>query len=87
MRTGSDWLLQLAREDLPYRHLFTSIWTWHDNIVAPQTSSRLAGARNVAFGGIGHVALGSDPRVLCRVLDEVLAAGALTQATPPATMS
>jgi branched-chain amino acid aminotransferase len=80
-------LLQLAREDLPYRHLFTSIWTWHDNIVAPQTSSRLAGARNVAFGGIGHVALGSDPRVLCRVLDEVLAAGALTQATPPATMS
>jgi hypothetical protein len=28
----------------------------------------LPGARNVAFGGIGHVALGSNPRVLAEVL-------------------
>lgn len=90
MCCDSDWLRQLAQDDVPYRPRITSIWSWHDNIVAPQTSSRLAGARNVAFGGIGHVALGGDPRVLCRILDEILGAGAappLTPHSPPATIN
>ncbi|QBE67072.1 alpha/beta fold hydrolase [Pseudoduganella lutea] len=87
MRQDAEWLSQLAQDDAAHRALITSVWSWHDNIVAPQTSSRLAGARNVAFSGIGHVALGSDPRVLCRILDEILGAGPLTRPLPAATIS
>jgi triacylglycerol esterase/lipase EstA (alpha/beta hydrolase family) len=71
---GSDWLRALgADETAATRALVTSIYTHHDNIVAPQTSSVLPGARNIAFGGIGHVALGSNPRVLAQVLQELRA--------------
>ncbi|WP_338758769.1 alpha/beta fold hydrolase [Massilia sp. METH4] len=86
MRQDGEWLAQLAADDAPHRELITSIWSWHDNIVAPQTSCRLPGAKNIAFSGIGHVALGSDPRVLCRILDEILAAGTLTCPETAATM-
>ncbi|GAA5230893.1 hypothetical protein GCM10025794_25590 [Massilia kyonggiensis] len=50
------------------RARIVSIYTHHDNIIAPQDSSVLPGARNLAFGGVGHVALGSNPRVLAEVL-------------------
>jgi len=76
MRTDAAWLAQLDSDDRGRRALFTSIWSWHDNIVAPQTSCRLPGARNIALAGIGHVALGSDPQVLRTILDEVLTASA-----------
>jgi hypothetical protein len=33
----------------------------------------LPGARNIEFGGIGHVAMGSNPRILARVLREIAA--------------
>ncbi len=66
------WLRELARgEDARARALVTSIYSHHDNIIAPQTSSELPGARNLAFGGIGHVALGRNPRVLDAVLREI----------------
>ncbi len=72
MRDGSPWLRALADgEDAATRALITSIYTHHDNIVAPQESSRLDGARNLEFGGVGHVALGSNPRVLAAVLGEL----------------
>jgi triacylglycerol esterase/lipase EstA (alpha/beta hydrolase family) len=72
MRPGSDWLRKLdASEDAATRALITSIYTHHDNIVAPQTSGMLAGARNVELGGVGHVALGRDPRVLAEVMREL----------------
>ncbi len=87
MRRDSGWLAQLAQDDTAYRPLITSLWSWHDNIVAPATSCQLAGARNIAFSGIGHVALGSDPRVLSRILDEILAASRLTQPRSPATIN
>jgi pimeloyl-ACP methyl ester carboxylesterase len=86
MRQDAEWLSQLSHDDAAHRALVTSIWSWHDNIVAPQTSCLLAGARNVAFSGIGHVALGSDPRVLCRILDEILHAVPLTRPLSPATI-
>jgi triacylglycerol esterase/lipase EstA (alpha/beta hydrolase family) len=78
MRPGSAWLRQLAAsEDADgtgaARALVTSLYTHHDNIVAPQESSRLDGARNLEFGGVGHVALGSNPRVLAAVLKELAA--------------
>jgi triacylglycerol esterase/lipase EstA (alpha/beta hydrolase family) len=69
MRRDSPWLRDLAAaETAADRARIVSIYTHHDNIVAPQDSGELAGARNVAFGGVGHVALGSNPRVLAEVL-------------------
>ena len=71
----SPWLRALAAsETMQTRSLVTSIYSWHDNIVAPQSSSILPGARNIGFGGIGHVALGSNPRVLGEVMREIAAA-------------
>ena len=81
MRTDAAWLARLDGDDRGRRALLTSIWSWHDNIVAPQTSCRLPGARNIALAGVGHVALGSDPQVLRTILDEVL-----TASTPSASM-
>jgi triacylglycerol esterase/lipase EstA (alpha/beta hydrolase family) len=72
MRPGSAWLGALAAsEDAATRARITSIYTHHDNIVSPQDSSHLAGARNLEFGGVGHVALGSDRRVLAAVMREL----------------
>jgi pimeloyl-ACP methyl ester carboxylesterase len=69
MRPGSAWLRALAAgEDDGARALVTSIWSHHDNIVAPQTSSMLPGAHDVELGGVGHVALGADTRVLDEVM-------------------
>jgi len=74
MRPGSAWLRALAAsEDGAARALVTSLYTHHDNIVAPRESSRLEGARNLEFGGVGHVALGSNPRVLKAVMEELAA--------------
>ena len=68
----SGWLAQLAASETPeLRALITSIYSHHDNIVAPQASAQLPGARNIAFGGIGHVALASDARVLRQLLAEI----------------
>jgi triacylglycerol esterase/lipase EstA (alpha/beta hydrolase family) len=69
MRRDGPWLRDLAASEGPdVRARIVSIYTHHDNIVAPQDSSVLPGARNIAFGGVGHVALGSNPRVLAEVL-------------------
>ncbi|WP_058049400.1 esterase/lipase family protein [Janthinobacterium sp. Ant5-2-1] len=68
----SAWLAQLAASETPEtRALITSMYSHHDNIVAPQASAQLPGARNIAFGGIGHVALASDARVLRQLLEEI----------------
>jgi CheY-like chemotaxis protein/predicted alpha/beta hydrolase family esterase len=81
MRRASDWLRELAAsEDAGRRALVTSIFSHHDNIVAPQTSSVLEGARNIALGGVGHVALGCNERVLDTVMAEL---GALAPRTEP----
>jgi len=65
----SDWLDALVqREDLALRPLFVSIFSHQDNIVSPQLSSRLPGACNIEFNGIGHVALGLHPRVQQEVI-------------------
>lgn len=70
------WLRALAGgEDAAARALVTSIFSHHDNIIAPQTSSELPGARNLAFGGVGHVALGRNARVLDTVMREIAGLG------------
>jgi pimeloyl-ACP methyl ester carboxylesterase len=81
----SDWLDSLARrEDLALRPLFVSIFSHQDNIVSPQLSSHLPGARNIAFNGIGHVALGLHPRVQQEVIAAILSAAAADHPEPSA---
>jgi triacylglycerol esterase/lipase EstA (alpha/beta hydrolase family) len=72
---GTDaWLHQLAAMETPAtRALFTSMYTHHDNIVAPQSSSVLPGARNIAFGGVGHVAMGRNSQILSCLMHEMWA--------------
>ena len=70
---SSEWLRKLdAGESHAVRILFVSIYSHHDNIISPQTSSHLAGAQNIALHGIGHVALALHPKVQAIVIDEVL---------------
>ena len=65
-----------------------SIYSRHDNIVAPQHSARLDGARNIAFDGIGHVALGSNRRVVACLIEEIQSASdqALNSSPPIQTL-
>lgn len=68
----SEWLCSLASsEDAATRALITSIYSLHDNIVAPQLSCRLPGAKNIALSGIGHIALGLNPAVQALALAEI----------------
>lgn len=79
----SDWLRQLTADENPatYR-LFVSIYSHHDNIVSPQTSSHLEGARNIELNGIGHVQLALDPRIQAQVIREIKDASNLSDPSP-----
>ncbi len=64
MRPMAGWLRGLASAGQGEPPVpITSIYTWHDNFVAPQTSGILAGAKNVPRAGIGHLSLLYSPRV------------------------
>lgn len=69
MEQGSAFLAALeARESAPGGPVdAVSIYSPHDNMVAPQSSCRLAWARNVALPGYGHIAIAD-----CEALVEVL---------------
>lgn len=69
---SSEWLRELSASEGPetYR-LFTSIFSHHDNIISPQTSSWLNGAKNIGLHGIGHVALAFNPTVQAHVIHEI----------------
>jgi len=74
-RAAPEWLTALAQSETPaLRAHFISIYSRHDNIVAPQESAHLPGASNIEFDLIGHVALGFDARILERVMQEITAA-------------
>jgi triacylglycerol lipase len=69
---SSNWLQQLEKDEnqLDYAHI-VSIYSHHDNIISPQTSSHLIGARNIALHGIGHVALTFDKTVQEKIISEI----------------
>jgi alpha/beta hydrolase family protein len=72
LRPGNEWLAELNRSEGVEPAVPTiSIWSWHDSMVAPQTSGRLRGARNVELIGVGHNALLNDERVRMLVADEL----------------
>ncbi|KQZ30358.1 triacylglycerol lipase [Duganella sp. Root1480D1] len=72
MRRDAEWLAQLNAADRGQRGLFTSIYSWHDNIIAPQDSCHLPGARNIALHGIGHVGMGRHPAISSHILAEIM---------------
>jgi triacylglycerol esterase/lipase EstA (alpha/beta hydrolase family) len=74
MRPGGAWLAALNGEPIDRSLRFVSLWSWHDSMVAPQTSSELPGAVDVALVGIGHNALLGEPEVFAYVLAEIEAA-------------
>jgi pimeloyl-ACP methyl ester carboxylesterase len=72
MRAGGGWLGKLALDEAGHWPCpVTSIWSVHDNLVAPQETSRLEGAKNIALAGHGHVAILFAPEVLQLVVEEV----------------
>ena len=77
MRQGSTWLSELsAAEPGDRRAKTTCIFSYHDNIVAPQESARLEGATNIALGGIGHLSLLYDAIAMASCLDAITDSGA-----------
>jgi len=77
MRPGNAWLAALNRDETnPAPVPITSIWSRHDSMVAPQASSQLACAHNVAVIGVGHNAMLIDEEVIERLAREVGAARA-----------
>ena len=72
MLVGSAWLAALAaHEHGVWPCPFTSVYSRDDNIVAPQLSAYLEGARNIALDGIGHVTLPMAPEVARLVVTEL----------------
>jgi len=67
MEPKSAWLVELNSE-APKPVPITSIWSTHDNIVAPQDSAHLPHAANIRLSGIGHMALSGSRRVQDAVL-------------------
>ena len=76
MRRHGPWLTALAADEaascdgLP-RSAYTTLFSYHDEIVYPQETGRLDGAHAIAIGGCGHVALLYDRRVRSLVFDRL----------------
>jgi len=65
MRPGNAWLTDLNRDENSAAPVpITSIWSRHDSMVAPQASSVLGNAENIALVGVAHNALLGDERVM-----------------------
>ncbi|MDH3638215.1 MAG: alpha/beta fold hydrolase, partial [Gammaproteobacteria bacterium] len=71
MRPGSDWL-----ESLNYGNAraipIVSIYSYHDNIIVPQSRAVLGGAKNLAVRGIGHLEMGFSRVIMDLVYNELL---------------
>jgi len=77
MRPDNAWLTDLNRDEKSAAPVpITSIWSRHDSMVAPQASSVLGNAENIALVGIAHNALLGDRRVTEIVASEVAKARA-----------
>jgi triacylglycerol esterase/lipase EstA (alpha/beta hydrolase family) len=61
----------------------TSIYSVHDNLVAPQDTSRLPWARNVALSGVGHIDILLDARAHGSVAQALEEAGVAMRPAPP----
>jgi triacylglycerol esterase/lipase EstA (alpha/beta hydrolase family) len=48
-----------------------SIWSWHDSMVTPQTSSRIDWGENVVLTGVAHNAMLDDPQVWAAAVAQI----------------
>jgi predicted alpha/beta hydrolase family esterase len=75
MVPGGPWLAALEKAEAGAPRVPTvSIFSWHDNMVSPQSNASLRGARNVPLERLGHLELLLDPGVFRLVADEIAAA-------------
>jgi len=88
LRPRSDWLQRLHRRSFPMPPI-SSIWSWHDSMVAPQTSCKLKGAQNIALTGVGHNAILADRGAVSRAVALICAEQAQAEyaASQPALTS
>jgi len=77
MRPGSRFLEALfaAEREAPLECPTASIYTTHDNLVAPQDSARLDGARNHAIVGRGHMDILKSRRLAELLVEELRESG------------
>jgi pimeloyl-ACP methyl ester carboxylesterase len=71
LRPRNPWLTGLGTPEGADVPPIVSLWSWHDSMVAPQTSSRVDFGENIEVAGVGHTALLRDPDVFERVLAEI----------------
>ena len=70
MEPGSAWLAALGRgEAIPVP--FVNVRSADDNFIAPQTSSHLGGAQEIALAGLGHLSFVFSRRILKLLLQEL----------------
>ena len=69
MRPDNAWLRELGKNEPGVPTL--SVWSAVDNFIAPQDSSRLAGARESIVPALGHLAMLLSPLVLDILLKEL----------------
>jgi pimeloyl-ACP methyl ester carboxylesterase len=75
LRPGHPWLAKLnANESEPSPVPIVSLFSWHDNLVVPQSSAELVHADSIAFVGIGHLSLLFSDEVARRLYQEISAA-------------
>jgi triacylglycerol esterase/lipase EstA (alpha/beta hydrolase family) len=72
MRPKNAWLADLngnvdSADGVPV----VSIWSWHDSMVTPQTSSRIDWGDNIVLTGVAHNALLDDPDVWAKVVAQI----------------
>jgi len=82
MRRESAFLAALVREESRGKAALrlTSIYSVHDNLVAPQDTSRVEWARNVPIAGVGHITILMAPGMQRALLAELREAGVETRA-------
>ena len=72
MKLASPWLAALATDEGGvWPCPLVSIYSLDDNVVAPQLSAYLDGARNIALSGIGHISLPLAQRAIALVVQEL----------------
>ena len=67
----NPWLARLNSTTDEKRERIVSLYSTSDNIVGPSASACLAGANNVAFPCVGHVALASRAPVIACVIEHI----------------
>ncbi|HIJ66451.1 MAG TPA: alpha/beta fold hydrolase [Candidatus Hydrogenedentes bacterium] len=75
MRVNSEWLQDLNRDENRRSNIeHVSIYSIHDNVIMPQSSSELGMAKNIPLAGKGHYTLVLSRRVGRLICREVKAA-------------